>query len=168
MNLIFNLDKKISFYMLQFYKNHGLNQIMKFVSSTGDFGMIWIAIIILLNLVKKNNAGELTLMALFYSMLIGQITIKTIVRRKRPCHIYQDVELLINRPTDYSFPSGHTCTSFACAIIILYYFGWIGVLSLIWAVLMGISRIYLFVHYFSDVFAGMILGIVVAVVLLMM
>lgn len=70
-----------------------------------------------------------------------------------------DVQLLIARPADYSFPSGHTAASFA-AVAALYFAGarkwWKIMLPL--AILMAFSRMYLYVHYPTDVLGGMIVG----------
>ena len=64
-------------------------------------------------------------------------------------------------PKDYSFPSGHTMSSFACVIIILNYNPFLGILSLLVGLGIAVSRIYLNVHYFSDVFCGALLGLLV-------
>ena len=83
------------------------------------------------------------------------------VCRIRPCDVNQTVQLLIARPADYSFPSGHTAASFA-AVAALYFAGakkwWKITLPL--AILMAFSRMYLYVHYPTDVLGGMIVGCV--------
>ena len=85
---------------------------------------------------------------LAWAHLMGEIIIKHIVKRVRPCHTLDDDEQLIDRPRFYSFPSGHTTASFAM----------VGV-ALMLAMLIAFSRIYLRVHYLTDVIAGMILGL---------
>ena len=74
--------------------------------------------------------------------------------------------MLIAIPNDYSFPSGHTTSSFACATTICFSFPKIGVVFIIFAFIMAFSRLYLFVHYLSDIIFGMILGILVGVIVM--
>ena len=99
---------------------------------------------------------------------VCQITpIKSLVKRKRPCHTFTDVNMLIAIPNDYSFPSGHTTSSFACATTVCFLFPKAGVIFMIFAFIMAFSRLYLFVHYLSDVTFGMILGILVGVIVML-
>lgn len=158
-------DRQVSFAMLPFYKHHIFNEIMMFISSCGDFGMSWLIIILITNLMDSTRAMSIDMLtALIAATLIGQVTIKTFVKRKRPCHTYTDVQLLVPVPSDFSFPSGHTMSSFACSSVLMFYNPLLGVIGYIYAFLTGFSRLYLFVHYLSDVICGMLLGIVVGVV----
>ena len=162
LNKIKSCDKKVAFYMTTFYSHHRLNGFMKFISSCGDFGLIWLILILASNLSKYTRVASIDmLIALITSTLIGQVTIKTIVKRKRPCHTYPNVDMLVTVPNDYSFPSGHTITSFACSTVIFFFFPIPGIIAYIYAFLTGISRMYLFVHYLSDVMVAMILGIII-------
>ena len=104
------------------------------------------------------------LIALIAATLIGQVTIKSLVRRKRPCHTYPEVQLLITTPSDLSFPSGHTTSSFACSTVMMLYNPILGIIGYIYAILTAISRLYLFVHYLSDVVTGVILGITIGII----
>jgi undecaprenyl-diphosphatase len=86
--------------------------------------------------------------------------LKPLVARIRPCDVNTAVQLLIARPTDYSFPSGHTAASFA-ATFALYFSRkklWIPAIGL--AVLISFSRLYLYVHYPTDILAGVMIGII--------
>lgn len=158
-------DVKVAFYMTQFYQYHFLNDIMKFISSCGDFGMSWLIIILITNIIDSTRLMSIDmLITLIAATLIGQVTIKTLVRRKRPCHTYQEVELLIPTPSDLSFPSGHTMSSFACSTVMMFYNPLFGLIGYIYASLTAISRLYLFVHYLSDVLCGMVFGIIVGIV----
>jgi undecaprenyl-diphosphatase len=83
---------------------------------------------------------------------------KPLIGRVRPCDVNTAVQLLIARPADFSFPSGHSASSFA-AVFALYFRGarlWKPALAL--AVLIAFSRLYLYVHYPSDVLAGILIG----------
>jgi len=154
------LDKKLAFSMLKYYHHHTFNEIMKFISSCGDFGMSWLIVILMTNLFDKTRQMSIDmLIALIVATLIGQVSIKSLVKRPRPCHTYKDVNMLIPIPSDLSFPSGHTTSSFACSTVMFLYSPWLGMLGFIYAILTAISRLYLFVHYLSDVIFGMILGI---------
>lgn len=159
---ILALDKKIAFIFPKYYHHKALNHCMIAISGLGDFGMIWIAIVLLLTIEEgTKDIAQLVLMTLFLATIIGQVTIKSLVKRKRPCQRYPEVQMLVPVPHDRSFPSGHTTSSFACATVICCFFPIAGILCLLFASVMAFSRIYLFVHYLSDVVFAMLLGIMV-------
>ena len=161
---ILMFDEKISFQMLTFYHHHALNEIMKFISACGDFGMSWLIIILITNIYPPTRSMSIhMLIALILSTLVGQITIKSIVKRKRPCQRYPREDLLIPIPSDASFPSGHTMSSFACSTVMMFFYPQLGIVGMIYAILTALSRLYLFVHYVSDVVVGMGLGIFIGV-----
>ena len=161
-NKIKEYDQQIAFSMLRFYKHHILNNIMMFISSCGDFGMSWLVIILITNMIDQTrNMSIKMLIALIAATIVGQVTIKSLVRRKRPCHSYPEVQLLIATPSDLSFPSGHTTASFACSTVMMLYNPILGSIGYVYSLLTAISRIYLFVHYLSDVIFGTILGITI-------
>lgn len=89
--------------------------------------------------------------------------IKSRFNRLRPCDIYKDVPILIRRPMGSSLPSGHTASSFASATILLHMNYKIGLIALALAFIISFSRLYLFVHFPSDVLFGLLSGIAVAV-----
>ena len=131
----------------------------------GDFGMSWLIVILITNMIDQTRTMSIDmLIALIAATLIGQVTIKSLVRRKRPCHTYPEVQLLITTPSDLSFPSGHTTSSFACSTVMMLYNPILGIIGYIYAILTAISRLYLFVHYLSDVVTGVILGITIGII----
>lgn len=137
---------------------------MVFITGLGDYGFIWIIIaVILIVQPKHRKCGVTMLLALLCGVIIGNGFLKNLIARPRPCWIDSSVSLLIKNPTDYSFPSGHTLASFEGAAVIFLYNKKAGVLAYILASLIAFSRLYLFVHYPTDVLAGMILGISIAV-----
>lgn len=161
---IHRYDLRLSFYMTQLYHHHILNHFMKWISFCGNYGMIWlfVALMTFINPASRSMSIHL-LIALIASALIGQISIKSLVQRHRPCHLYPHIPLLVPTPHDSSFPSSHTTSAFACStIIFLFYPSW-GILAYFFAFLTGLSRIYLFVHFLSDVICGMLLGIGIGV-----
>ncbi len=162
LNKIIEYDKKIAFFMTNYYHHHYLNETMKLISSCGDFGINWLIVILITNFFDQTRSMSIDmLIALIGATLIGQITIKSIVKRKRPCHLYKDVHMLVPIPNDLSFPSGHTTSSFACSTVMFLYNPLLGSIGLFYAILTALSRLYLFVHYFSDVVVGMLLGITI-------
>lgn len=161
------LDVKTSHYFPQFYHHKILSNIMKFIAGIGDFGMIWLFLILILSINHNTQLlAQKMLAALLLATIAGQMIIKSIVKRKRPCHSYDDVKMLITVPSDYSFPSGHTTSSFACATTVCYFYPKIGIIFMIFAFLMAFSRLYLFVHYLSDVVFAIFLGILVGVIVM--
>lgn len=130
-----------------------------FVSALTNHGEIWITLaLVLLALKKHRRAGIILAVALLLDLVVCNGILKPLVGRVRPCDINTAVRLLIPRPTDASFPSGHTAVSFA-AVSALRTAGeplWIPALVL--AAAIAFSRLYLYVHWPSDVLAGMVLG----------
>ena len=100
-----------------------------------------------------------TLLMLF-SLLVGNVTLKPLVARPRPCWRNSLVNLLIQNPKDYSFPSGHALSSFAAAMAIFMNHRKMGVAALLFAFIMGCTRLYFYVHYPTDVLAGMLFGLI--------
>lgn len=139
-----------------------LNKIMITASRAGNLGIIWWTIcIIFIMRPSWRMTGINFVVGLAIAHLMGEIIIKHLVKRVRPCHRLDDDEQLINRPRFYSFPSGHTTASFSVVGVALLRCGpaaFIGILLL--AALIGFSRIYLRVHYLTDVLVGMLLGFV--------
>lgn len=141
-----------------------LDQIMVFLTTLGNGGMVWIVLsIVLLAIPKYRIYGLTMLVALLISVIFGNVILKNVVARPRPSWIDPSVKLLIPNPTDYSFPSGHTFTSFAAAGSLFLYNKKFGTAAIVLAILIGFSRMYLYVHYPSDVLAGALFGLAAAV-----
>ncbi len=138
-----------------------LNRIMVFVTKTGNNGYVWFALTIPLLIFNRFRlVGYTTILSMLISGLSGEITIKHIVGRVRPCNKDFGKDLLIKHPAHYSFPSGHTSSSFAVTMVMFFMMPVLFVPVLVYACLMGFSRMYLLVHYPTDVIAGMVLGII--------
>lgn len=137
------------------------DRIMCVITRLGDAGNIWIVLTVVLILIPKTRkSGILLAGALCVDVLLCNVLLKHLVGRIRPCDVNQAVELLIARPHDFSFPSGHTAASFA-SVTALYLAGekklWIPALVL--AVLIAFSRMYLYVHYPTDILGGILCGV---------
>lgn len=132
---------------------------MQVFSALGDKGMIWIALaLILIVIPKTRKAGITVATALVLEVICCNMILKPFVGRLRPCVVDPTVDLLITRPTDFSFPSGHTGASFAATAALFAQKNRLWIPSLIISLLIGFSRLYLYVHYPSDVIAGAFLG----------
>lgn len=137
-----------------------LDAVMPAVTSLGNGGMIWLALgVILLILPKYRRVGASVLVGLGLEVLCCNLLLKPLVARVRPCDVNAAVQLLIPRPDDFSFPSGHTGASFAAASALYFSQTRLWIPSLALAVLIAFSRLYLYVHYPTDVLAGALLGI---------
>jgi len=137
---------------------------MKEITGLGDHGIFWILTGITLVCFKKTRLmGLCVILSLAAGLLVGNVLLKNLVARERPCWIDSSVPLLIHNPKDYSFPSGHTLASFEGAVSIWLYNRKWGIPALVLAVLIGFSRMYLFVHFPTDVLGGLVLGTLIAV-----
>lgn len=150
-------------YFLQSLHTPWLDVLMKEITSLGDHGIFWIFTgVILLCFKKTRIVGLCVILSLAAGFLVGNTFLKNVIARERPCWIDSSVPLLIHNPRDYSFPSGHTLASFEGAVSIWLYNRKWGTAALILAALIGFSRMYLFVHFPTDVLGGLILGVLIA------
>ena len=157
---------RLDIYLLDFIQNilrTPFNDVIfTIITLMGELGFIWLLISVIFIIGKKRRTnGFLILTALAACILIGNLIIKNIVARPRPFTLNEEIDLFIPPPRGYSFPSAHTMTSFAAATVICYTDKKIGIFSLCLASLIAFSRIYLYVHYPSDVIAGLLSGIAV-------
>lgn len=146
--------------MLQTIQNPVLTKIMAFITMLGEAGWFWILLgVVLLCTKKYRKCGVAVLLALILDFILANVILKPLVARPRPCWIRDNIELLVRVPKDYSFPSGHTMASFASAGALLFTEKKFGIPAFILAALMGVSRLYFYVHFPTDVLAGVLLGI---------
>lgn len=135
--------------------------VMCFITKLGDVGIIWIVLAAILLLIPKTRKTGIVMMAaLCIDLVVCNGILKNLFARIRPCDVNTQIQLLIARPDDFSFPSGHTAASFA-AVAALYFSGerklWKP--ALILACLIAFSRLYLYVHYPTDILGGILVGI---------
>ena len=142
-------------------RNEWLTPVFIFITRLGNGGFIWILGSILLLVPKKTRKiGVMALVALAGSVLIDNVILKNVVARTRPYEVIGGLTSLIGIQKDFSFPSGHTCASFACALVLYRILPKkYGVPAVILASLIAFSRLYVGVHYPTDVLGGMFVGI---------
>ena len=138
-----------------------LDAVMPAISFLGNGGWIWILAALLLMIRERDRKTGLAIaLALVFSLITANLLLKPFVARPRPFQINTAVRLLIAAPKEFSFPSGHTQSSFAAASALYFNKQKIGAAALILAALIGFSRLYLYLHYPSDVLAGAAIGLV--------
>jgi undecaprenyl-diphosphatase len=163
-----NMDIKLLSLIQRRLRCAVLDKVMPLITALGTFGIVWgIIMIIFLRTPRYHRMGFILFVTLAVCTVFTNIILKLIVARPRPCHIFTDIPLLISRPMDFSFPSGHTMSSFAAATVILQTNQILGIAAISLAVLISFSRLYLFVHFPSDVLAGILFGVLTAGVMLM-
>ena len=144
-----------------------LDAVMPIVTLFGEGGIFWIAwAVLMLVFPKTRKTGIAMGIALVMGVLICNVTLKPLVARPRPYDFQYEnfgitIKLLIDAQHDYSFPSGHTIASFEAAIPLMIYDKRMGIPAMVIAVLVTFSRLYLYVHFPSDVLAAAVLGIVI-------
>lgn len=140
-----------------------LDWFLPLYSSLGNSGMIFILIALVLLLIPKTrHVGATMALALIFCLLSGNLLLKPLVARVRPYEANGFTGLLVPPLSDFSFPSGHTFAAVAVAVTLLFHYKKAGVAALLAALLMAFSRLYLYVHYPSDVLAGALLGLAAA------
>ena len=158
----------VEFSILDFIQNQFRTSfgdfVMPLISKLGNGGIIWLVLSGLLCVFPKYRKASVTMLtALALDVLLCNVMLKPLVGRMRPFTVNTGVELLINAPKDFSFPSGHTAASFAAAFALLFVKNKLWIPSMILASLIAFSRLYLYVHYPTDVLAGILLGLIVSV-----
>ena len=142
-----------------------LDTIMPVITVLGDGGIFWIAVAVLMLIFGKTRRTGLSMgFALLMGLLICNIIMKPAFARIRPYdyqlkHFGLTIPLLVERQHDFSFPSGHTIASFEAATALFLGNKKLGIPALILAVLIAFSRLYLYVHYPTDVLTSVVLGI---------
>ncbi len=160
-NAIFLFDANILLWIQHNLRVGILNPIMIFITHLGDKGLFWIVLTLTLMCFRKTRrAGVTSAIAMTLGLIVANLILKNWVARIRPYELVEGLNLMIEKQHDFSFPSGHATNSFACAWVLLrelkkpY-----GVSALILAILIALSRLFVGVHYPTDIFVGIAIGI---------
>ena len=154
------LDMSILLWIQEHLRIAALTPFWKVITFLGNGGWFWlVAAAVLLIPKKTRRVGITALLSITIGFLITNVLLKNIVARPRPFDAYTEIIPLITRPTDFSFPSGHTCASFACALV---FFRMLpkkyGIPAVVLAGMVAFSRLYLGVHYPGDVLGGFLVA----------
>ena len=157
-----NVDWLILDWIQDALKCGWMDWLMPKITALGNVGTIWIVIgVVMLCTKKYRKNGIILLASLLVGVLIGNVCLKHLIARSRPCWLNPEVTLLIANPTDFSFPSGHTLSSTIATTVLWGTDKRFGIPSAVLAALIAFSRLYLYVHFPSDVLAAAALGFVI-------
>ena len=156
--------------------NGFLDFLMPIITIFGDAGIFWIACAAVMLIFPKTRKTGLAMgVALVMGRLVCNICLKPLVARMRPlvyeveilgnsaADLLHSGQLLVGKPSDFSFPSGHTIASFEAAGVLMLNNKKLGIPALVLAILIAFSRMYLFVHYPTDVLVSVVLGTLFAI-----
>lgn len=159
------MDGGILLWIQENLRSDALTPVITFITHLGDAGWIWIALTVLFLLWRKRRGTGICMMfSLLGSLLVNNMLLKNLVARIRPYEAVEGLNRLIEAQADLSFPSGHAGSSFAAAVVIFLtcprrY----GIPAMILAVLISLSRLYVGVHYPTDIICGALIGTAIAV-----
>lgn len=162
MGYLYNVDKALLSFFSERMRNGLFDAIMPFVSIINNHGEVWIALAIILMINKNTEVRRLgisVLISVAIGYILGDQIIKNVVARTRPIGAEFNFNFIISLPKSYSFPSGHTTSSFAAFGAFLFSKAKRKYWVLLLAALISFSRMYLHVHYPSDVLGGIVLGL---------
>ena len=143
-------------------RNPVLDAFFSAVTHLGDTGIVWIVLAVVLLCIRKTRPlGVCMALALIFDLLLCNMLLKPLVGRIRPYEL-REVALLIKAPHDASFPSGHAAVSFAAAGVLALRRSKLAIPALILASLIAFSRLYLYVHFPTDVIGGILVGLLCA------
>lgn len=139
--------------------------LMPKLSFLGEWGLVWLVIgVVMLFFRKTRRTAVIMLISTLAVFCFGELFLKNQICRVRPCNVRPYIDIPVKRPTSYSFPSGHSSSSLACATSILMHHKVLGIFAMMLAFLIAFSRLYNYVHFPSDVLCGALLGALFAVI----
>ena len=167
MEFIQQFDDSILYYIYENWHNAFTDGLFITVSRIADCGLIWLVLAGIM-LLKKDwrSTGIVMLFALGVGALVGSVILKNIICRERPFNVDETLQLISVMPGGrYSFPSGHSNAAGACSTVIFLRDRRFGTAAVIYAVMVAFSRVFLVVHYPTDVICGLLLGAACAIIM---
>ena len=154
------MDAEILLWIQENVRQEWLTPIVKFITYLGNAGAVWIALALVFLLWRPyRRVGVTAVVAMLFSFIFNNLLLKNLVSRIRPYEVIDGLTLLVAPATDFSFPSGHSATSFAAAVVFVKLLGWRkGVWFLLLALCISLSRLYVGIHYPTDVLFGIASG----------
>lgn len=155
---LFELD--ILYFLQEILKNDFLDSLMTNITGLGNGGMVWIIIAVVLLLFKKTRqTGLVMAVAMLCCFVFGNLILKNVIARPRPYVVDPNIVLLVKPSLESgSFPSGHTMNSFSAALVLVFREEKFCGAALTLAIMIAFSRIYLMMHFPTDVLGGIIIG----------
>ena len=171
-SLALSFDLPVLEFIREYLTNPVLDKAMPIITLLGDAGIFWIALALLLLVFPKTRKTAWSMAAaMALGLLICNVIIKPMIARPRPYDFFpanvegwEAVKLLVKTPHDFAFPSGHTIASFEACTVLLFKNKWLGIPATILAFLIAFSRLYLYVHYPTDVIFSIFAGFIIALI----
>lgn len=159
------VDDQVLLFIQEYLRFPWLTPIMEFITSLGDGGFVWIVAAVALLCTKRyRKTGIAVAVALLIGYVTTSLVLKNLIMRVRPYEAVAGLTSLIGPVGESSFPSGHTTSSFAASLTIRKGTSrLVGALAILLAVLIALSRLYVGVHYPTDVLAGALVGLFASV-----
>ena len=160
MRMIERLESDL-LYWVQAHRTPLLDGVMTFITSLGDGGIVWVLLALgLLARKKTRKAGVMMAAALILNAVLVNLVLKNLFARVRPFEALPGFSVIVRRPADWSFPSGHSSSSIAAAFVALRQLPRkVGIPAMVLAGLICISRVYVGAHYPTDVIGGVVVGL---------
>ncbi|MGI5978901.1 MAG: phosphatase PAP2 family protein [Oscillospiraceae bacterium] len=163
MEAIQSFDAGVLFYLQDFLRSPFWNTFFVLFSRLGDGGILWIALgLALLFPPKTRRQGFDILLCIAFAALVTNGILKPLFERVRPYNALEGLSILVPPEPSWSFPSGHANASFAAAFALTKCFGKKGAWSYLIAALISFSRLWVGVHYPTDVLGGIVCGTLLA------
>lgn len=161
LSVIQSMDENVLLWIQDHIRLITFDPLVEFFTTLGNAGILWIVLSIVLVCKKSTRkAGLLSGLALIFGLLFVNLGLKPLIARPRPYVTIENLVPLLTSADPNSFPSGHTCAAFAAGMVWARTLpkGWMRKTAVVQAVLMGLSRLYVGIHYPTDVLVGAVVG----------